>query len=196
MAKYANPKSVPKLPDLGKTRTDCRQRCLYSSVVEALSCCCFAEAAVCRAAGELACRTSTHRGAARAAMCDVLDAQLELIRDSGTWKRERVLTSSQGRLIRVQGRRDPVLNFCANNYLGLSVSNSPLSSVAANTSTTLLRSRRWLKSQDRRTERFLRTGCSPPCQLGIRRSAVISPSGSPTSWRFRTFNRLTKPLLM
>ncbi|HEV8378659.1 MAG TPA: glycine C-acetyltransferase [Tepidisphaeraceae bacterium] len=39
------------------------------------------------------------------------------IRNSGLWKEERVITSPQGVEIEVNGRR--VLNFCANNYLGL-----------------------------------------------------------------------------
>jgi glycine C-acetyltransferase len=43
---------------------------------------------------------------------------LEEIRAAGTWKEERVLHSAQGAEIEVGGRR--VLNFCANNYLGLS----------------------------------------------------------------------------
>jgi glycine C-acetyltransferase len=43
---------------------------------------------------------------------------LEEIRAAGTWKEERILESPQGAEIEVGGRR--VLNFCANNYLGLS----------------------------------------------------------------------------
>ena len=43
---------------------------------------------------------------------------LEQIRADGVWKDERVLGSPQGAEIEVGGRR--VLNFCANNYLGLS----------------------------------------------------------------------------
>jgi len=39
------------------------------------------------------------------------------IRNSGLWKEERVIASPQGVEIEVNGRR--VLNFCANNYLGL-----------------------------------------------------------------------------
>jgi len=48
----------------------------------------------------------------------ILGRQLDEIRSAGTWKEERVLTSPQGAVIRVGGRE--VLNFCANNYLGLS----------------------------------------------------------------------------
>jgi glycine C-acetyltransferase len=49
---------------------------------------------------------------------DVFAATLEEIRAAGTWKEERVIQSPQGAEIEVGGRR--VLNFCANNYLGLS----------------------------------------------------------------------------
>jgi len=47
-----------------------------------------------------------------------LTTQLEAIRAAGTYKRERVLTTPQGVLVRANGG-GPVLNFCANNYLGL-----------------------------------------------------------------------------
>jgi glycine C-acetyltransferase len=43
---------------------------------------------------------------------------LEEIRDAGLYKTERVITTPQGVSIRVQGGTE-VLNFCANNYLGL-----------------------------------------------------------------------------
>jgi len=43
---------------------------------------------------------------------------LEEIRAAGTFKEERLLESPQGPEVQVAGRR--VLNFCANNYLGLS----------------------------------------------------------------------------
>ena len=45
-------------------------------------------------------------------------AILDEIRQSGLWKEERILESPQAAEIRVAGRE--VLNFCANNYLGLS----------------------------------------------------------------------------
>ena len=47
-----------------------------------------------------------------------LDATLGEIRESGVFKEERVIESPQGASIKVGGRS--VLNFCANNYLGLS----------------------------------------------------------------------------
>ena len=49
-----------------------------------------------------------------------LEQELSAIDDAGLYKRERVITSQQGPEITVQGRAEPVLNFCANNYLGLS----------------------------------------------------------------------------
>ncbi len=48
----------------------------------------------------------------------IYQAQLDEIRAAGTWKEERLIASPQGPEIEVGGRR--VLNFCANNYLGLS----------------------------------------------------------------------------
>ncbi|MDN3668305.1 glycine C-acetyltransferase [Echinicola jeungdonensis] len=48
-----------------------------------------------------------------------LEAELESIRDSGLFKSERVITSPQGAEITIKGG-EKVLNFCANNYLGLS----------------------------------------------------------------------------
>ncbi len=48
-----------------------------------------------------------------------LEAELNSIRDAGLFKSERVITSPQGAEITIEGGRK-VLNFCANNYLGLS----------------------------------------------------------------------------
>src|SRR3954447_1592843 len=47
-----------------------------------------------------------------------LEQQLADIRAAGTYKRERVIVTPQGTSIRVSDGK-PVLNFCANNYLGL-----------------------------------------------------------------------------
>jgi glycine C-acetyltransferase len=47
-----------------------------------------------------------------------LAQQVESIRAAGTYKRERVITTPQDAHIRV-GDGEPVLNMCANNYLGL-----------------------------------------------------------------------------
>ena len=51
-----------------------------------------------------------------------LDLELEGIKAAGTWKNERVITSKQDVEIKVDGSQSKILNFCANNYLGLSVS--------------------------------------------------------------------------
>jgi glycine C-acetyltransferase len=48
----------------------------------------------------------------------ILKDELINIRESDLYKEERVLQSPQGRLITVEGKE--VLNFCSNNYLGLS----------------------------------------------------------------------------
>ncbi len=47
-----------------------------------------------------------------------LQTQLDGIRAAGTYKRERVIMTPQGTTIRVADGK-PVLNLCANNYLGL-----------------------------------------------------------------------------
>ncbi len=49
-----------------------------------------------------------------------LATELASIQEAGLYKRERVITSPQGPEITVAGTGHPVLNFCANNYLGLS----------------------------------------------------------------------------
>jgi len=55
-------------------------------------------------------------GRAREHYAGILDG----IRDAGLEKRERLLTGPQGATITVRESASPVLNFCANNYLGLS----------------------------------------------------------------------------
>ena len=47
-----------------------------------------------------------------------LQNELQTIQDNGIFKKERIITSPQGAEITVNG--ETVLNFCANNYLGLS----------------------------------------------------------------------------
>lgn len=49
----------------------------------------------------------------------VLQEELSKIKEAGLYKEERIITSPQGATISIQGGRK-VLNFCANNYLGLS----------------------------------------------------------------------------
>ena len=50
---------------------------------------------------------------------DSLATQVDEIREAGLYKKERVIESPQGAQIRVRPG-DEVINFCANNYLGLS----------------------------------------------------------------------------
>ncbi|MBR1928762.1 MAG: glycine C-acetyltransferase [Paludibacteraceae bacterium] len=47
-----------------------------------------------------------------------LVAQLESIKEAGLYKNERVIITPQSSAIKVEGGKD-VINFCANNYLGL-----------------------------------------------------------------------------
>jgi len=51
-----------------------------------------------------------------------LQTELKNIEEAGLYKRERIIVSPQGADIKVVGaiHESPVLNFCANNYLGLS----------------------------------------------------------------------------
>jgi len=47
-----------------------------------------------------------------------LETELKSIEDNGLFKRERVITTEQGAVVKVNGK--DVIIFCANNYLGLS----------------------------------------------------------------------------
>jgi glycine C-acetyltransferase len=49
----------------------------------------------------------------------VLVKEIESIKEAGLYKKERIITSAQAAEITIQGGQH-VLNFCANNYLGLS----------------------------------------------------------------------------
>ena len=49
---------------------------------------------------------------------EYLQTELQTIEDNGIFKKERIITSPQGAEIIVNGEK--VLNFCSNNYLGLS----------------------------------------------------------------------------
>lgn len=55
-------------------------------------------------------------------MKEHLSAELKAIEEAGLYKQERIITSPQKADITVEGGKE-VLNFCANNYLGLS--NNP-----------------------------------------------------------------------
>ena len=50
-----------------------------------------------------------------------INNSLKTIEEEGTWKKERIITGRQGAHIRVEQKDSKVINFCANNYLGLSV---------------------------------------------------------------------------
>ncbi len=60
----------------------------------------------------------------------VLSQQLSEMKNAGTYKKERIITTPQESAIRVSIKDGTVLNFCANNYLGLS--NHPELVKAAN----------------------------------------------------------------
>lgn len=59
---------------------------------------------------------------ALSALRSEIQQELDAIKQQGTHKTERVITSKQDNKITVEGSNQEVLNFCANNYLGLSVS--------------------------------------------------------------------------
>ncbi|MGB5820822.1 MAG: glycine C-acetyltransferase [Saonia sp.] len=48
-----------------------------------------------------------------------LQEELETIKEAGLYKKERIITSPQGAVIKISTGEE-VINFCANNYLGLS----------------------------------------------------------------------------
>jgi len=52
-------------------------------------------------------------------MKEYLQKELESVREAGLFKTERIIMTPQGAEIKVKGGKE-VLNFCANNYLGLS----------------------------------------------------------------------------
>ncbi|WP_374948726.1 glycine C-acetyltransferase [Mucilaginibacter sp.] len=60
----------------------------------------------------------------------VLQQELAGIEDAGLYKNERIITSPQGADITVQGGKE-VINFCANNYLGLSGSQRVIDAAKA-----------------------------------------------------------------
>ncbi|KAI8119027.1 hypothetical protein FF38_02389 [Lucilia cuprina] len=56
---------------------------------------------------------------AHAQFREILSDQIKSIKEAGTFKSERIITSSQSTQITVEGSKKQILNFCANNYLGL-----------------------------------------------------------------------------
>lgn len=67
------------------------------------------------------CHSSTT--AASANFRQIIQNQLDDIEKAGTYKRERIIVSPQATSINVEGSQGKILNFCANNYLGVAVSN-------------------------------------------------------------------------
>ncbi|XP_065086598.1 2-amino-3-ketobutyrate coenzyme A ligase, mitochondrial [Ochlerotatus camptorhynchus] len=63
------------------------------------------------------CHSSTT--AASANFRQIIQNQLDDIEKAGTYKRERIIVSPQATSISVEGSQGKILNFCANNYLGL-----------------------------------------------------------------------------
>lgn len=53
----------------------------------------------------------------------ILQKQLNDVHSAGTYKNERIISSPQETVINIAGSSESVVNFCANNYLGMSVSN-------------------------------------------------------------------------
>ena len=53
-------------------------------------------------------------------MKEMINEELISIKKAGTWKAERVINTPQAAWIGVKGESSKLLNFCANNYLGLS----------------------------------------------------------------------------
>ena len=68
------------------------------------------------------CGLGMRSSSSQAALRSILSKELSEIRAAGTYKVERVITTPQAAAIQVQEREGKLLNFCANNYLGLSVS--------------------------------------------------------------------------
>ncbi|XP_022086507.1 2-amino-3-ketobutyrate coenzyme A ligase, mitochondrial-like [Acanthaster planci] len=58
--------------------------------------------------------------AAVAVMNEAMQGVMTSIHEAGTYKPERVITTRQATSIKVEGSSRDILNFCANNYLGLS----------------------------------------------------------------------------
>lgn len=54
----------------------------------------------------------------------ILQQQLDDIHAAGTYKHERIITTAQKSVIGIEDSSQPLINFCANNYLGMAVSIS------------------------------------------------------------------------
>ena len=66
-------------------------------------------------------RATVQQGRGFSTLAQVLGEQLAEFERTGTYKNERVLAGPQDSIVRVEGfEQGELLNFCANNYLGLS----------------------------------------------------------------------------
>uniref|UniRef100_A0A182QJK1 Aminotransferase class I/classII large domain-containing protein n=1 Tax=Anopheles farauti TaxID=69004 RepID=A0A182QJK1_9DIPT len=65
--------------------------------------------------------------AASSKLRQIIQHQLDDIREAGTYKNERIITTPQATAIGVAGSTGKILNFCANNYLGLSANTDVIS---------------------------------------------------------------------
>lgn len=63
--------------------------------------------------------TSTELEASKS-LRELLQKELSVIKGAGLYKTERVIKTPQGVNVQVEGYKSDMLNFCANNYLGLS----------------------------------------------------------------------------
>ncbi|KAM3726806.1 2-amino-3-ketobutyrate coenzyme A ligase [Dirofilaria immitis] len=63
---------------------------------------------------------SCNYSAARQQFIALLNKELKTIQDAGTYKNERIITGRQEMEIKIENYEMPMINFCANNYLGLS----------------------------------------------------------------------------
>ena len=96
-------------------RIDALRRALAPAAVTATSAMALSTAA----AGSSASATATATTTARASFAERLGREMEATRQAGTYKRERVITSRQNPAVTVAGSSEPLLVFCANNYLNL-----------------------------------------------------------------------------
>jgi glycine C-acetyltransferase len=62
---------------------------------------------------------STNNNKGKQQFKEILQQELVSIQEAGTYKKERIIVSPQSSSIYVKNNNKAVLNFCANNYLGL-----------------------------------------------------------------------------
>lgn len=65
--------------------------------------------------------TKTFQSSALKKFQERLIGQINELKEAGTYKAERIISSAQSDKIKLLNRPDEFMNFCANNYLGLAV---------------------------------------------------------------------------